>query len=123
MCLVIPVMVMLAFGVVEYASFISVKASIQQAAREGAREAIRSTATNTSVQSAISAVMTNAGLQGSGYTVTISPASVQGLPTGQAVTITVSCTWANVGMHALPAGMGQISDSKVITETVLMNRE
>ena len=75
------------------------------------------------MQSAIDSMMTTAGLNSSGYSVAVSPANLVGLPTGQPVTVTVSCTWANVGFHALPAGMGGIPNSKTITESVTMNRE
>jgi Flp pilus assembly protein TadG len=123
MCLICPAMIALAMGIAEYGSFFQVKADVQHATREGAREAIRSTATNASVQSAVDAVMSTAGLQSSGYTVTLSPAVMLGLPTGQPITVTVSVLWANAGLHALPAGMGQIPGSKQITETLVMNRE
>ncbi len=113
----------LGFGIAEYGSFFDVKSAVQRAAQEGAREAISPTATNASVQNIISLCMTNAGLQNSGYTVTLSPANMSGLPTGQSVSVSVQCIWANVGLHALPPGMVNISNSQVISETVLMNRE
>ena len=113
----------LGFGIAEYGSFFDVKSSVQHAAREGAREAISPTATNSSVQNVVALCMTNAGLQNSGYTVTLNPTNMLGLPTGQPVSVRVQCSWANVGLHALPAGMVNISNSQVISETVLMNRE
>lgn len=116
-------MLMLGLGIAEYSSFIEAKNAVQAAAREGAREAIRSTATNSSVQSAIDSVMSSQGLQGSGYTITLSPATMLGLPSGQQISVTVACTWANVGLHALPPGMGAISNSKQIAETIYMDRE
>lgn len=121
--LVFPLLTCLGFGCVEYSWFLSVKSSIQEAARAGAREAVSSTATNSTVQTSIDLAMTNAGLQNSGYTITFNPTSMAGLPTGQAVSITVSCDWSTVGVHPLPAAMGGIPSNRIVTSTVVMNRE
>lgn len=121
--LVFPLLMTLGFGIVEYSSFIYAKTAVQNAAREGARSAIKSAATNSTVQAAIDAVMANAGLQRSGYTVALSPSNMLGLPTGQSITVTVSFAWGNLGLHPLPSGMGGISNSKALTSSVVMNRE
>lgn len=113
----------LGFGIAEYGSYFSVKGGVQHAARAGALEAARPTATNASVQSAIASCMDGSGLKDSGYTVNLNPPNMLGLPTGQPISVSVQCTWANVGLHALPAGMVNISNSKVISTSVLMNRE
>ena len=113
----------LGFGIAEYGSYFSVKGGVQHAARAGALEAARPTATNASVQSAIASCMDGSGLKDSGYTVNLNPPTMLGLPTGQPISVSVQCTWANVGLHALPAGMVNIPDSKVISTSVLMNRE
>ena len=123
MLLLCTMLAVLGFGIAEYGSFFDVKSGLQHATREGAREATRPAATNASVLSAIDACMTNSGLQNSGYTVTLNPPNMLGLPTGQAISVTVQCKWANVGLHALPAGMVNISNSKVIAGVVSMNRE
>jgi Flp pilus assembly protein TadG len=121
--LIFPLLMTLGFGIIEYSSFIYAKTAVQNAAREGARAAIQSSATNASVQSVIDSVMANAGLQSSGYTTTFSPSNLLGLPTGQAISITVTFTWGNLGLHPLPSGMGGISSSKTLTSTVVMHRE
>jgi len=117
--LVIPVLLYLAFGTVEFGHFFYVKHNLQAAAREGARAAIVSSGTNTDVNAAVSGTMTAAGLQSSGYTVTTTPASVSTATTGTSVTVTVGCTWSNVGIRPLRL----ISASKVVTGTVVMRRE
>lgn len=113
----------LGFGLAEYGSYFGVKGGVQHAARAGALEAARPTATNASVQSAIAACMDSSALKNSGYIVNLNPPNMQGLPTGQPISVNVQCTWANVGLHALPPGMVNISNSKVISASVLMNRE
>lgn len=123
MVLVFPLLMTLGFGILEYSSFIYAKGAVQTAAREGARAAIQSSATNASVQATVDSVMANAGLQGTGYTMTLSPPTMLGLPTGQAITVTVAFNWGNLGLHPLPTGMGGISNSKSLTSTVVMHRE
>jgi len=113
----------LGFGLAEYGSYFGVKGGVQHAARAGALEAARPTATNASVQSAIAACMNSSALKNSGYIVNLNPPNMQGLPTGQPISVNVQCTWANVGLHALPPGMVNIWNSKVISASVLMNRE
>lgn len=114
---------LMGLGIAEYGSYYSVKSALQQAARDGALEAIKSSGTNANVQSAVDVSMANCGLQTSGYTVTLSPSNMLGLPTGQSISVTVQCVWANVGLHALPPGMTNISPTQVISESVVMNRE
>src|SRR5882724_6784456 len=84
--LVLPILLYLAFGTVEFGYFFYVKYNVQGAAREGVRAGIPPGATNTDVTSAISSQMTAAGLQSSGYTVTTTPSNVSGLAPGTTVT-------------------------------------
>src|SRR5579864_4899926 len=71
--LVLPILIMLSFGVVDYGYFFYVKNTLQGAAEAGARAAVPPTATNSNVTTVISNMMTAAGLQSSGYTVTLNP--------------------------------------------------
>src|SRR5438105_13017998 len=82
MALVMPVLLSLTFGTVEFGHYFYVKHCLQGAAREGARAAITNTATNTDVTTAISNAMSTAGLGSSGYTVTLTPSNVSGLAEG-----------------------------------------
>jgi len=63
--LVLPVLLSLTFGTVEYGYFFFVKQSVQGAAREGCRAGIVPTATNTNVTAAIAASLNAAGLNAS----------------------------------------------------------
>ncbi len=117
--LVIPILLYLAFGTVEFGYFFYVKNNVQGAAREGVRAGIPPGATNTDVTSAISSQMTAAGLQSSGYTVTTTPSNVSGLAPGTTVTVQVQCTWGTVGLRPLQL----ISASKLVKGQSVMRKE
>ena len=121
--LVLPILLMLAFGVVDYGYFFYVKNTVQGAAQSGARAAIPGTAANSDVTTTVSNILTAAGLQSSGYTVTTSPADVSAAAAGTAVTVNVSVSWSKVGFRALASGYGGISASKVITGSATMRKE
>jgi Flp pilus assembly protein TadG len=97
--LVLPILLLLAFGTVEFGHYFYVRNNLQGAAREGARAAILASAANADVTSAVANAMSVYGLQSSGYTITISPSNVNGLAEGTAVSVTVQCTWGTVGIR------------------------
>ena len=121
--LVLPILLMLSFGVVDYGYYLYLKNTFQGAALDGARAAIPASATNANVTSTITAVMTAAGMQSSGYTVTLTPSDVSAATAGSNVTVQISASWANVGTHALGTAWGGISNSKNITATAVMVKE
>ena len=117
--LVIPILLLLAFGTVEFGHFFFVKHNLQGAAREGARAAIISGATNSDVAGAVAASMSAAGLDGSGYTITTDPADVSAAATGTNITVSVECTWGSVGIRP----MGMISATKLARGATVMRKE
>jgi Flp pilus assembly protein TadG len=117
--LVIPILLLLAFGTVEFGHFFFIKHSLQGAAREGARAAIVSGATNADVNNAVSTSMTAAGLQGSGYTVTTNPASIADVASGTNISVTVQCNWGTVGVRP----MAMINAGKVVKGVTVMRKE
>src|SRR3954463_9405041 len=68
MALVLPLLIALTFGAVEYGYALYIKHSLQAAAREGARAAIVSGATATDVQNAVDSSMLAAGFAQTKYT-------------------------------------------------------
>src|SRR4051812_6778337 len=68
MALVLPLLIMITFGAVEYGFALYLKHSLQSAAREGARAAIVAGATATNVQDAVDASMLAAGFAQAKYT-------------------------------------------------------
>lgn len=126
MALVLPILLMLSFGVVDYGYYIYLKNTFQAAAQAGARAAVPYAATNSNVTGTggiVTAMMTAAGFASSQYTVTLSPSNVSGLSSGTAITVTVSASWSAVGTHALGTSFGGIGSSKQITGTAVMQKE
>src|SRR3954454_15757458 len=68
MALVLPLLIALTFGAVEYGYALYIKHSLQAAAREGARAAIVSGATASDVQTAVDSSMLAAGFGQTKYT-------------------------------------------------------
>ena len=123
MTLVLPILLMLSVGIVDYGYFFYLKSTLQGAAQAGARASIVPGATNTSVSSAISSMMTASSLQNSGYTVTTSPADITTAASGATLTVTVTCNWGTAGYHSLPSVLGGISSSKSVTGAATMRKE
>ena len=121
--LLLPILLMLSFGVVDYGYYFYLKNTLQGAAQAGARAAIPGAATNANVTTAVSNILTAAGLSSSNYTVTLSPTDVSTATAGSTVTVTITCTWANVGTRALSSSFGGISDSKQIVGVAVMRKE
>jgi Flp pilus assembly protein TadG len=119
MALVMPVLLSLTFGTVEFGHYFYVKHCLQGAAREGARVAITSTAVNSDVTTAVANSMAAAGLTASGYTVTLTPTTISGLAEGTSITVSVQCTWGTVGMRPL----GLIGASKTVQGITVMRKE
>jgi Flp pilus assembly protein TadG len=112
--LILPILLMLSFGVVDYGYFFFVKNTLQGAAEAGVRAAISPTATNAGVTTVVGSMMTAAGLRNSGYTITLNPSDIS-----TAVTI----TWGNVSFKTLAAGYGGISNSKPVIGAAVMIKE
>jgi len=132
--LVLPILMALAFGTVEFGWFFFVKHSMQGAAREGARAAILPDADNTKVAAAVATSLKAAGLDNSGYSVGVtvnnSPVSVSGLPAGTQITVTVQCLWSQVGTGLRPMGListtktvNNVSTPRYVTGTTVMRKE
>jgi Flp pilus assembly protein TadG len=123
--LVLPILLSLTFGTVEYGYFFFVKHSLQGAAREGCRAAIVPTADNTAVTQAIAAALKAAGLNSSNttldskFTLTLTPANVSGLSSGTSITVQIDATWGQVGVRPL----GLIGAAKVVRGTTVMRKE
>jgi Flp pilus assembly protein TadG len=123
MALVLPLLLMLSFGAVEYGYLLYVKNTLLGAAQNGVRAGIPATATSSDVTTAISNSMTAAGLASSGYTVTTSPTDVSTAAAGSTVQVTVSCTWNNVGVSPLPTWLGGIDPAKSVSGVAVMRKE
>jgi Flp pilus assembly protein TadG len=123
MLLVLPILLMLAFGTVDYGYYIWLKSAFQNAALDGVRAAVPSNATNADVASAVASYMTAAGLANSAYTVTLTPPDVSSAAPGGNINILVSATWGNVGTHMLGPAFGGLSSAQPVSGTAVMVKE
>jgi Flp pilus assembly protein TadG len=123
--LVLPILLALAFGTVEFGHFFYCKHTLQGAARDGARVAILSSSTNTSVITAVGNTMTAAGFTSAQYSVAITNTSnvaiadIRTVTTGNAIKVNVSATWSTIGIRP----MNMISGTKQVTGFTIMVKE
>ena len=123
--LVLPILLSLMFGTVEYGHFFYWKHTLQGAAREGARTAITANAQNAEVINAVRTAMNAAGVDQSKYTVKIrngtdtADVDVKNVTPGNAVLVKVYSQWGTVGMRPL----GLISATKQVTGQTVMRKE
>jgi Flp pilus assembly protein TadG len=94
--IVLPLLLLMSFGFIEFADFFYLKHVLQGAAREGARAAILAGATDPS--QAVADAMTAAGLGTTSYTVSTDPASPA---PGERITVVIECNWSDVGLRPL----------------------
>ena len=120
---VLPILLALTFGAVEYGYALYVKHVLQGAAREGARAAIVAGATPANVNSAIDNSMQTAGFAQGKYTRSISPGGWNSGAAGTTVTVEVKATWSAVGVNVLPQALGGINPSKELKATTTMRKE
>jgi Flp pilus assembly protein TadG len=102
MALVMPLVLMLLMGILEYGWMFWKNQEINNAARQGARVAVIEGATNDQVTSEIDTIMANVGLGSSGYTIEISPDDVFITDPGTLVTVTVTVPYANITLTGVP---------------------
>jgi Flp pilus assembly protein TadG len=126
MILILPVLLYLAFGTVEFGYFFYVKHALEGAAREGARAAIPSGAVYSDITDAVSTAMQAANLSGSGYTVQVKDGStiitsLSSAVAGDTITVTVTCTWGTAGAGYRPWGL--IGSSKQVVGVAVMRKE
>ena len=125
--LVLPVLLALSMGMIEFGQFLYAKHTIQAASRDGARTAILGSTTHAQAQAAVTSAMTAAGIaDATKYTVTFQDAStsqaianVAAAARGTAIRVTVSATAGNVSVRPL----GVIPAAKAITGVTTMIKE
>jgi Flp pilus assembly protein TadG len=127
--LVLWVLLLVAFGAVEFGDFFYAKHSLQGAAREGARAAIPSAATYADIGAAIDKAIRPTGISSYTYSVqkslgggsytTINAGNFSTLVPGDAVVVTVQSPWGTVGLRPLSL----IPASKQVTGAAVMRKE
>jgi Flp pilus assembly protein TadG len=114
--IVLPVFVILVFGMIEYGRMVMVQQVITNASREGARTAVLDGATTTSVQAAVTSYLTDAKISGGTANVNPSPASAG---SGDPITVTVNIPFSAVSWLPSPMYLG----GKTLSASTTMRRE
>jgi len=125
--LVLPVLLALSMGMVEFGQFFYMKHSLQAASRDGARTSILSSTTHANARLAITNALNSAGVTDPNkYTITFKNAADNSTITdvalvakGTGIKVTVSATAGNVSVRPL----GVIPASKAIVGTTTMIKE
>jgi len=116
MALVMPLLVYLIFGMVEFGYFFYLKHNLQAAAREGARTASTLNGTDGDGVAKASAFLTAANLTAGSF-------SISSTTSGDTVTVSVQATWGQIGILHLPLMDWSLPDSKVVKGVAVMRKE
>jgi len=125
--LVMPILLGLCFGMVEFGYFFFVKHTLQAAARDGARMGIVATGTNAKVTATVATAMKAAGLTDTGYEVEIKDGSTNAnldvsTATPQTpIKVVVKCSWSAIGTGLRPLGL--IVETTEVKGTTVMLKE
>lgn len=112
---VLPVLILLIFGAIEFGYYLYTAHNLEGAAREGARAAIVANSKDPNGTAAVQAMMNAAGI--TGYTVqTTSTLQSDG---STLIQVTVSIPWSSVGISPL----GLISGSTLVKGNSVMRKE
>lgn len=116
MALVLPVFVLLMFGLIEYGWVFLKVSQVNNAARQGVRIAVRPDATQADVQAAVDEVMNHAGLLTTGYRIVITNLNAAAR---QPVSVEVTLPYSAVSL----TGAGLVPMPSQIRETAVMAKE
>lgn len=102
--IVAPMLVILAFGIIEVGRLLVVQQLLTNASREGARQAVVHTATGTNVESIVTDYLRNGSV--SEATVTVVPTDLNTLGFGEPVTVSVSVPFDRISWLPSPFFFG-----------------
>jgi Flp pilus assembly protein TadG len=121
---VVPVLIFLAMGMVEFGQYFLAKNTLQAAARDGARTAVISSATHTQAQQAIANTASSAGYPSGTYTVTFTdPTSnttitnIASITRGNGIKVTVTASFGTLAGRPL---LIMPSDKQVVASTTMV---
>jgi Flp pilus assembly protein TadG len=124
--LVLPVLLALSMGMIEFGQFFYAKHTITAAARDGCRTAILGNSTHAQAVAAVNSTMNSAGFAQGTYTVTFRDpssnatiANVALVQKGDGVRVTVQANFGDIGTRPL----GVIPANKQVTGTTTMIKE
>jgi Flp pilus assembly protein TadG len=125
--LVLPILLGLVFGTIEFAYVFYVKQTMQSASREGARQGALAGSSNSEVIQAVADAMETGGLGSSKYEVAISNATtssavdVSEIPAGEGVRVQVSASWTQYSVFL--SGFGDWTRGELRSQTVMRREE
>ena len=114
---VLPVFLLLVFGMIEYGRMIMVQQIITNASREGARVAILDGMTNADVTSTIDTYLNNSGIAGANVSVATNPPVAPDY--AESMTIAVDIPFGQVSWLPTPIYLS----GRLLTATTTMRRE
>jgi Flp pilus assembly protein TadG len=124
MALVLPILLLITFGAIEYSYYFLASTKVNLAARAGARAAILPSATDATVQAAVTTAMTDSGLPVSNPACTYTPGL--NVASGQMITVTVTIPASQVtivNMSGLLGYFGGSGSPPNVTANVTMAKE
>jgi Flp pilus assembly protein TadG len=117
--LVLPLLLLVLFGLIEYGNLFLRLQKIENVARQAARTAATPDATQTQVDDLITAMMTDAGMGGSGYIKTVTPTDPASASRGDQISVSIQVTYANIAITNAPL----IPVPTTVVRTVVMAKE
>ncbi|MEX0745879.1 MAG: TadE/TadG family type IV pilus assembly protein [Phycisphaeraceae bacterium] len=96
--LVLPLLLLLTFGVLEYGWMFWKLQDVTSATRHGARQAVLPDSTTAGVEQAVADMLADRGLGGTGYTIAFSPGDVMDAERAEAVRVTVRVPYSPVSL-------------------------
>lgn len=129
--LVMPLLMLLTFGVIEYGYFFYVYHSVQDAARQGARVGCVEGASNSDITNAVKLALDNASLGKRKYTLSITDGKGRTIDAGKAasgdaVAVKLEFNWSDLSLVKLSSFMQEVKMSPFPTKvqaTTVMRRE
>ena len=119
LALLLPLLLGLVFGTIEFGYYFFLQHNAQSAAREGARAGIPFGASQADATAKANSVLTAAGLNPANFDITFDPADISTAEPGDDVTVTVQANWSTVGIRTL----GLISSNKIVRGKAVMRKE
>jgi Flp pilus assembly protein TadG len=117
--IVLPLLLLVIFGLIEYGSMFLRLQQVANVARQAARRAATPDATPGEVTGLITTMMTSAGLGGSEYVATVSPADPGDAERGGQVSVKIEITYSKIAITNAPL----IPVPAKIARTVVMAKE
>ena len=102
MAFLLPILVLVLFGMIEYGGLFWRASQIESVARTGARTGALSGGTAAAVNTAVSTLMTSAGLGSTGYTVTLTPPDPGALAAGTSFSVSISVPYSTITLTGCP---------------------